>query len=619
MLAKINSLTRKAKGEKAETARERSVFAFSPSAFCFFALSLAVLLSGCTPAGPRALLQGKKDLDRGDVADAVAQLRQATTLLATNANAWNYFGVALQQAGQADAAAAAYQNALRLDRDLVEAHFNLGCLALEQNKPDTARTEFTAYTLRRPNEAAGWLKLGSAQLRAGDIVPAERSFSTVLSLKTNEAEAYNGLGLARIERHKPGEAAQFFLAALRARANFAPALLNLAIVNQQYLHDNQAALDCYRRYLALTPRPANYENVKALAAGLEHSAVAATVMAPTVALKTAAPPPEPRTTSVAAPPPEPARRAEPEEKPASRLSHRAAASTAPVPEPSVTPVPTQTVQVQPEPQIVASPTSNPPATQAATARRARAPEAAVKPESIEVPMPEERPKTGFWHRLFGANRTDRPANPPNGEENPTPPPANAGELAGAKPAEGKPAALKPAPVVVFARYHYTSPPKPAPGNRRAAEGAFTKARLAEQDENWPDALQWYRTAADFDPSWFEAQYNTGVIAHRLGNYSVALPRYELALAIRPDAVDARYNFALALTAAGYPVDAANELKKILAANPNDVRAHLALGNLYAQSFHDIPQAREHYLKVLELQPDNPRAADIRFWISANAK
>ena len=81
---------------------------------------------------------------------------------------------------------------------------------------------------------------------------------------------------------------------------------------------------------------------------------------------------------------------------------------------------------------------------------------------------------------------------------------------------------------------------------------------------------------------------------------MALPRYELALAIQPDSVDARYNFALALKAAGYALDAADEFKKILAANPDEVRAHLALANLCAQSLHDPAQARQHYLKVLEL-------------------
>ena len=161
-------------------------------------VALAVFISGCAPPGPRALLAGKKLLDRGDYAGAVAQLKTATTLLATNAAAWNYYGVALQCAGQPADAARAYQNALKFDRDLVEAHYNLGCLWLEQNKPDAARTEFTAYTLRRGNAPEGWLKLGAAQLKLHDLLAAERSFSTAYSLNTNNAEALNGLGLARV-------------------------------------------------------------------------------------------------------------------------------------------------------------------------------------------------------------------------------------------------------------------------------------------------------------------------------------------------------------------------------------------------------------------------------------
>ena len=148
----------------------------------------------------------------------MSELKTATTLLATNANVWNYYGVALQRAGQADDAANAYKRALELDRDLVEAHFNLGSLWLEQNKPEQARTEFTAYTLRRNNDATGWLKLGMAQLRLGEIDQAERSFSAVRSLKPNEPEAYNGLGLARIQAGAPRDAVKFFAAAVRMRA-----------------------------------------------------------------------------------------------------------------------------------------------------------------------------------------------------------------------------------------------------------------------------------------------------------------------------------------------------------------------------------------------------------------
>lgn len=234
-------------------------------------------------------------------------------------------------------------------------------------------------------------------------------------------------------------------------------------------------------------------------------------------------------------------------------------------------------------------------------------------------MPEEQSKPGFWHRMFNSNKKYPDTTKQFNENGVTPIPGTNEALAGTKPEE-KP--LEPTAAESYSsvpRYHYTSPVKPTAGDRQAAQGAFTKARAAEQDENWAEAEQWYQTAADADPSWFEAQYNSGVIAHRLRSYPVALRRYEMALAIQPESLDARYNFGLALRASGYPADAAEELKKILAANPNEIRAQLALANIYAQALHDVPRAREHYLKVLELQPNNPSAADIRFWLQANGK
>jgi tetratricopeptide (TPR) repeat protein len=560
------------------------------SAVCFFALVLA--LAGCTPAGPGALLKGKKCLDRGDTEGAVAALKTATTLLATNAAAWNYYGVALQRAGQPDDAESAYHRALDLDRDLHEARLNLGTLFLEQNKPDAAKTEFTGYTLRRPNDPTGWLKLGAAQLKLGEIVPAERSFSTVLSLKQNEAEAYNGLGLARIQRGKYHDAAQFFAAALQNKPDYAAALLNLATVSQQYLHDNKTALEKYRAYLALSPKPANWDAVNEIANGLEQAAtplaVATTASAPPV--KSNPPVTEPKTPV--------------------KTFAAAALHTSQAPRPQTTkPVatepnfarpanvtPPQTVQVAPEPKIVATPNQ---------------PLVAEKP--VEAAPPEPPAKTGFWSRVFGSAKADaaKVVTPLPDGTNETPAPTVA-----AAPEKKPVAIIAPAPVE-FPRYNYLSPRRPAAGDHRAASGAFTKARLAEQDEQWADALKFYRQAAELDPAWFEAHYNAGVIAHKLRNFSAALTSYETALALQPDSVDARYNFALALKAAGYAPDAADELKKILTANPGEVRAHLALANLCAQFLRDPTTARQHYLKVLELDPANPRASDIRFWLAAN--
>lgn len=584
------------------------------SAILFCALALT--LSSCTPAGPGALLKGKKYLDRGDYTSAVAQFKKATTLLATNAAAWNYYGVALQGAGQPDDAVNAYQRALELDRDLIDARLNLGSLWMEQNKPDAAKTEFIACTLRWPNDPVGWLKLGSAQLKLGEIVPAERSFSAVLALKTSEAEAYNGLGLARVQRNKPREAEQFFAAAVKAKPDYAPALLNLATVEDQNLHDTKAALENYRAYLALEPRPANWEAVNAIVDQLEQSTlVAATTPAPVSSVAPATPV-TPVVPAAKPPVPAPVAVTEPKSPPKTsnapivRITQSPRAQTTAKPTPTTpartasAPVPTapvQVVQVEPAPQIVTTPGAAP----------------------VGETVPKAAAKPGLISRWFGSS--SKPENTSAGStyvaNGVTPLPGSSGETIAAPTPTAE---VKPKPVVIippapvnFPRYNYLSPRKPSAGDRQAANSAFTQARLAEQNENWADSLRAYREAAQLDPSWFEAQYNAGVVAQKLRNYSSALASYETALAVQPDSVNARYFFALTLKAAGYVPDAANEFKKILAAHPDEVRAHLALANLCAQSLHDPAQARQHYLKVLELDPANPQTNDIRFWLAAN--
>ena len=562
-------------------------------------LMFTVFIAGCGPPGPRALLKGKKLLDRGDYTGAVARLKTATSLMVTNAQAWNYLGVAYQHAGQPADAVQAYQRALMLNRDLVGAHYNLGCLWLEQNKPDAARTEFTAYTLRRGNSPEGWVKLGVAHLDLHDLVSAEKAFNTALSFDPHNAEALNGFGLIQMQRGHPHEAAQYFTVAVQAYPDYGPALLNLATTSQQYLRDNTVALKNYRAYLALSPHQANWDEVNAIANDLEQQANA-----------TANPPRANHQASSATPGAgEPKTQLPPT---ASRTQTVARAN----PKAPYESMPVETVQVQPEPAIAGAQNSSIPA--------------ATKPSASVKSQPEQPGgKPGVMHRINPLNWFHSTPEEPKVTLLPSPNSNNHNVNPAPEPAASTPAAVAPAPAppkpvhIVrpappsFPRYSYLSPSKPKSGNRQTATRAFAQAQQFEQEERFLDALDSYREAAQLDPGWFEAQYNCSVMAYRLRNFSQSLGACEMALAIRPGSTDARYNFALALKAAGYVTDAMNELGKVLASNPNDARAHLTLGNIYARQLHDLARARAHYLKVLQLDPRNPQATDIRFWLSAN--
>src|SRR5438046_770878 len=81
---------RTARALRLRQARSKAIVAVSR---CVALLLLFVGLAGCTPAGPRALLEGKRLLERERYPQAVEQLRTATGLMTTNAQAWNYLGI----------------------------------------------------------------------------------------------------------------------------------------------------------------------------------------------------------------------------------------------------------------------------------------------------------------------------------------------------------------------------------------------------------------------------------------------------------------------------------------------------------------------------------------------
>jgi tetratricopeptide (TPR) repeat protein len=545
-------------------------------------LALVTLMTACAPPGPRALLDGARQLERGKFSEAVEKLKTATSLLPTNAHAWNYLGLAYHYSGSLAEAEKAYGRALLLNHDLSEAHYNLGCLFLQQNKNTAARNELTAYTLRRGNSVDALMKLGTAQLRLRDGPAAEKCFDEILRLSPTNTEAWNGLGLARLQRGRTGDSVQCFTAVLKRQPSYAPALLNLAIIAQQNLKDRQLALTKYRDYANLKPPPRDVEPVRQIIHQLEQELT----VRPAPAVNTnSVPNVNPPGAALSNAAPAPVAKATPVPPIAEKASSHAK-----------TDVVRETVEVPPEPIVRTA--------QDVPSRREETDlKAPVKDESGVASTTSKPAKRGFLDRINPAKLFHSEPN----AATPTPLPptqSSANETAGTS-------------TEAQTRYSYLLPARPGPGNREAANGAFQKALEAQRAHRLADALTAYREATNLDPAFFEAHYNLGLAATEAGELKQALAAYESALAIRPEALDGRYNFALVLKQAGHAVDAANELEKVLAAYPNETRAHLALGNLYAQQLHQPERARPHYLKVLETEPHHGQASAIRYWLTQN--
>jgi tetratricopeptide (TPR) repeat protein len=525
-------------------------------------LSMAWWLFGCTPAGPRALLDGERLLSEGQFEPAAQRLERAVQLIPGNAQAWNHLGLAYHRAGRLDDATKAYQQSLILDRELASARFNLGCLDLDRGDAEGAIRELTSYLIVQPNSTAGWLKLGTAQLRARQTDAAERSFRQALQIDGQLPEGWNGLGLVQVQRRRYPEAYQHFQAATRTQPDYAPALRNAAIVAHQFLKNRHVALQKYQELLAL-PNVPDMDSIEFLAAQLQDE------LAPPS--QTPARPPQ------IALAPKPISPPAAEEKPAESLDRPSSP-------------PSRVTRPKPAPVRAPPPTTPTPApTKASPQEATRAVPSDLQPAVVPEPKPAPKhvPETEPPEL---ARRVERPA------------------VVSEPVVDG----LSP-----FPRYRYRALGDFKQGDRAAAERLLEEGYRAHTRYRFAEAVGAYQRAIQSDPSFFDAHYNLGVAAFENGDLRLALSAYETALAIQPDSLKARFNFASTLDQAGYPRDAADELEQLVARHPAEVRIHSALANLYARKLDDARRARGHYQRVLELDPRYPEATAIRYWLERN--
>ena len=560
-------------------------------------------LTACGPRGPRDLHKGERLIASGHYAEAIPVLNESLQLLSgapgvVQANAWNLLGLAYHGAGQADAAGRAYLEALKLDRNLWAADYNLGCLRLEQTNYPGAIDYLTTYTTSHPKDVNGFLLLGRARLRlAMQHSGAERDWqwqfdNARLDFEYAEklhstAEACNALGLIALERRGPSServrtAVDFFKTALQREPHYPSALLNLAIVQQRNLNNPRQALETYREYLALQPVPPQAREVERVAHQLDMDLRATFI--PHVAEHPAPPPvasTNQNTAQQTSPPVE-----TPAPKPVPPPIVKAAAPEKPAAPPQI---PAQPARQQPQ-AIAQSPTV--PAAQANPPKTTVNASTNVTPAETAPVNPPEEHKSSLVQKL-------NPLNWFSGKSKKT----NSTETAGSSEA------------VSVDRYTYPLPVTPIPGDRKLAEQLTGQGRQAEHQSNRAEAMRDYQEAVKADPTYFEAGLALGLAAIDAKDYPTALDALGQALTVDANSADARYAYAWVLGKRGYYQDAANELDKLLSVHPQEVRAHLLLGNYYADNLDQQKLAREQYLKALELiDPQSAQAAVLRAWL-----
>lgn len=137
--------------------------------------------------------------------------------------------------------------------DSIELLFDQALKHLEQQEYEQGIDMLEALTVKEQRLPAPYVNLGIAYSRTGRTRMAEHSFSKALRLDAGHAVANNELGLLYRKTGRFNAARSAYQNALVKHPDYLPAIKNLGILCELYLHDQPCALKQYQSYLEYAP------------------------------------------------------------------------------------------------------------------------------------------------------------------------------------------------------------------------------------------------------------------------------------------------------------------------------------------------------------------------------
>jgi tetratricopeptide (TPR) repeat protein len=158
------------------------------------------------------LLQPRDSAGSGEAAEGV---RRILELNPSSAKAQFIAGFHAEGLGHSEEALQAYNAALALDADLVEAHFGRGNVLLKREDFEEAARSYEEVLRRDPRHAPARINLGKTLAQRKLYEPAMQDFNQVLEADPGNALARYNLGLVLLRMKRPCEALPHLERAIR--------------------------------------------------------------------------------------------------------------------------------------------------------------------------------------------------------------------------------------------------------------------------------------------------------------------------------------------------------------------------------------------------------------------
>lgn len=141
-------------------------------------------------------------------------------------------------------------------------------------------------------------------------------------------------------------------------------------------------------------------------------------------------------------------------------------------------------------------------------------------------------------------------------------------------------------------------------NPQSARAHYNLAVHYDKQRQYEKALERYRAAVAFDPTYGKARNNLGKVLIREGKLSEAIEHFRAAVQLLPGQGELHYNYGLALFLAKRFPETVGELRQAVRYSPRNANAHACLAAAYAL-LGRAEKARQHQAEAKRLHPQPP--------------
>lgn len=238
-------------------------------------MAFILCFAGCSgDSGPRAIRRGMRALEKGRHAESITWFQRALPGITSNnerAIVLNGMGIAYYRLGRKTGAMRLFEESSAADAGAPEPVYNLGIVAWENGDGDKAVACFekAAILNERDPRALEFLAVIHGRQRQWD--DARRVLKEAARHAPSSPRILSSLAVLEVEAGNINRALELLQEALEKDAHYAPAVYNLAVINQRYLRRDDQALPLFTEYSKLAPSGRQGDQVRLIIKNLQNN------------------------------------------------------------------------------------------------------------------------------------------------------------------------------------------------------------------------------------------------------------------------------------------------------------------------------------------------------------